>query len=148
MTDTDGALADVDEYISESYALRRTGGSLGLGTENLYVARDGEETIRVALDNIVEVQYDSFDWFLTIVSVALVGFGAYSTRQNLLGGVAFAVAGVVSLYLTYRKRGKLSFKVSGRAKPLDVYPERPEAAYEALRPFMADERRKAGSRVS
>lgn len=136
MTNTDGALADVREHISESYALRRSGGTLALGTENIYVARDGGETIRIAIDNVVEVEYDSIDWFLAIVSAALVVFGLYSTLGNPLGGGAFAVAGLASLYLTYRKRGKLSFKVTGRAKPLDIYPERPDAAYEALRPFM------------
>lgn len=123
---------------SESFALRR-GGSLTLTPDGIYVDRPDEDTIRVDHGNVIEIQYESVDWFVAILSVVLVGFGLYSTPRDVLLGLAFAAAGAVSLYLTYRKRDKLSFKVSGRAKPLLVYPENAERVYRTLGALVAEE---------
>lgn len=136
MMNTDDVLTEIDEDIVEKYPLRN-GGTLACGNDALYVLRDDEDAIRVSTDDIVEVQYDDIDWFLVILSLALAGFGLYSTGRDVLLGLGFAAAGVVSLYLTYRKRAKLTFKVSGRPKPLDVYPEGGRKTYEALDPFVA-----------
>ncbi|MFB6073006.1 MAG: hypothetical protein ABEJ88_08560 [Halobacterium sp.] len=132
MADSD---ADRRADASETFALRR-GGRLALGDDGIYLDRPDEETVRVDAEHVVEVQYENFDYFLGLLSLSLVAFGLYSTTKHVLGGLAFAAAGVGSFYLTYRKRGKLTFMVSGRAKPLVVHPEHPEAAYEALRPLM------------
>lgn len=134
MTDSDAAFADIEPDIAVSFALRG-GGHLGLGEDAVYVARD-DETLRVDAGDIVEVQQNDVDWFHAILSVVLVGFGLWATTRNVLGGLAFSAAGVASLYVTYRKRGTLTFQVQGRAKPLKLYPERSEEAYEALRPLM------------
>ncbi|WP_157231398.1 hypothetical protein [Halostagnicola larsenii] len=122
---------------TKTFALRR-GNALTLADDHVYVDRGDDTPIRFAFEDIVEVQYDSFDWFLAVLSVILVLFGGYSTTENVLGGLGFAAAGVGSFYLTYRKRGKLSFNVTGRSKPLIVYPEHSEAAYEAFRPHMSE----------
>jgi hypothetical protein len=134
---TDNALDDVDAAAAETFALRR-GDAFALTADHVYVVRGDGEPIRIAVEDIVEVEYNAFDWFLAVLSVGLIVFGGYSTTEHVLGGVAFAVIGVVSLFLTYRKRGKLSFKVTGRTKPLTVFPERPDAAYEALRPHLSE----------
>lgn len=132
---TPAGIGDVPEPVSDSYELRR-GGVLAVSEENIYVVQEDEETVKISLDDVVEVQYDMYDWFLGIVSVAVVGYGLFSLRKNLLAGLGFTAVGLVSLFMTYRKRGKLEFKVSGRAKPLDVYPKNPKTAYKGLRPYM------------
>lgn len=116
---------------SETFALRRED-SITLTEDGVYVDRADGETVFAALEDVVEIQHESVDWFIAILSVCLLGFGLYSTTQHLLGGLAFAGIGVASLYLTYRKRGKLSFKIADRPKPLTVYPEQPERVYRAL----------------
>lgn len=137
MTPAASELADVNEPVDETFDLRR-GGVFALGTDHVFVVR-GDDTVRVELGDILEIQHNSFDWFLGVISLVLVAFGLYSTTEHVLGGLAFAAAGAVSFYVTYRKRGRLTFKVVGRAKPLDLYPKYPEAVYEALRPLMAEE---------
>lgn len=134
---TDNALDDVDAAAAETFALRR-GDAFALTADHIYVVVDDGEPIRIAFEDVVEVEYNAFDWFLAVLSVGLVVFGGYSTTEHVLGGVAFAGIGVASLFLTYRKRGKLSFKVTGRTKPLTVFPEHPDAAYEALRPHLSE----------
>lgn len=135
---TDNALADLDVSPSETFQLRR-GGVLALTADHCYVVREGEDPITFAFEDLVEVRYSSLDWFITVTSLVLVGFGLYSTNQNVLGGLAFAAAGVASLYLTYRKRGKITFKISGRGTPLNVYPEQSGAAYESLDPLVTED---------
>lgn len=132
---TSAAVGDLPESVSDTYRLRR-GGVLAVSEDNIYVARDDEETIKISLDDVVEVQYDMFDWFLGVVSVAVVGYGLFSLTKNVLAGLGFTAVGLVSLLVTYRKRGKLEFRVSGRAKPLEVYPKNPKTAYKGLRPYM------------
>lgn len=138
MTDDHNRFDDVDERIIETYSLR-SGGTLACGEDALYVLRSGEDTIQIFLENIYEVQYDEFDWFLGLVSLTLVGFGIYSTSRDVLLGLGFAAAGAGSFYLTYRKRNKISFRVSGRSKPLDIYPESGKTTYEGLRPLIKNE---------
>lgn len=99
----------------------RAGGSVGFTDERLLV--EGDELTSVDLASVHSVEFEDFDWFVGVLSIGLVGFGLYSTTMNLLAGVAFALAGVGSLYLSYRKRGKATIKVRGRAKPLVLYPD-------------------------
>lgn len=135
---SDNALAGTDVQPSATFALRDDG-VLALTDDAVYVTSPGEDTSTFSFEDVVEVRYSSYDWFIAVTSLALVGFGLYSTTEHFLGGLAFAAAGVVSLYFVHRKRGKLTFKVTGRAKPLNVYPEDPQAAYDALDPLVERE---------
>jgi len=101
-------------------AVERRGGVVGLTDERLVIVSEDEVTV-VPFENVDEATVQSFDWFLGLMSVLLVGFGVYSTRMNVLAGLAFAVAGLASLYLTYRKRGRVRIRLHTRAKPVTVY---------------------------
>lgn len=103
------------------HASLRSDGVVGFTDERLLVCRD--DVTSVDLESVHSVEYEDFDWFVGVLSAGLVAFGLYSTRMNLLAGLFFAAAGVASLYISYRKRGKATVKVRGRAKPLVVYPE-------------------------
>ncbi|MFC7078832.1 hypothetical protein [Halorussus caseinilyticus] len=130
------ALAD-DETVRERLALR-TGGSVALTDDRLLVAADDELT-SVSLDDVAEVTVEDFDYFLAVLSAVLVGWGLYSTRRNAALGLGFAAFGAVSLYWTYRKRGKARIKVAGRPKPISVFPADPAAFYDALEPLLAED---------
>lgn len=108
----------------------RTDGAVGLTDDRLLVV-DGE-TISVELDAIEEVTVETLDWFLVVLSVLLVGFGVYSTRLHLLGGVAFALFGLASCYWTYRNRNEALVRVRGRATPIKLYPAEIESFQAAL----------------
>lgn len=98
-----------------SFPLRR-GGRVALTGDSLLVA--GDEDVRVRLSDVEEVTVESFDWFLGLMSAALVGFGVLTLDRSAIAGAAFVVVGVVSLYWTYRKRGKVTVSVHDRAKPV------------------------------
>ena len=129
MPDVEAALED-DERVRERFPLR-TGGSVALTDDRLLVAAD-DSVIRVDFDEIAEITVEDFDWFLVVLSVALVGWGLYSTDRSVGIGLAFAALGAVSLYWTYRKRGKVRFKVVGRPKPLSVFPADAERFSDAM----------------
>lgn len=123
------------EAVPDGEALRfeaslRRGGRTGLTDERLLVV--DAEAVSVRLDAVESVEIEEFDWFLGGLSVALAGFGLWATRMHLLGGLAFAAAGVASLSLTYRKRGRVTVSVGGRAKPLAFYVDDPEAFAAAM----------------
>lgn len=120
---------------SVSHALR-DGGTLSVTTDAIVVDRGTADPIRIAVDNLVEVSLSSFDYFLGLLSVAIVGFGVLSLERNVLLGLAFVVVGLASAYRTYSRRGALTFRVTGRAKPLVVYPEYPQAVYDSLEPYV------------
>jgi len=131
--DSGGATADTASPVSdERYAgsLRR-GGSVVLGDDRLVVDR-GDGRVVVDLDDVVEVSLQDVDWFLAVMSAALVGFGLLSLCRSVPLGGAFAVAGAVSLALTYRKRNALRIQVAGRADPLRCYPEDPGTLLDEL----------------
>lgn len=97
----------------------RDGGHLGLTDGRLLLVRDG--TTSVPFENVKEIQIQSFDWFLAILSAGLVGFGLLSIPRHVLGGIAFALAGLASLYLTYRKRGRVAVRLHTRADPVTFH---------------------------
>lgn len=134
MTDVSDALAD-GETVRERLPLR-TGGSVAVTDDRLLVAAD-DEVIRVELDEVAEVTVEDFDWFVGVLSAVLVGWGLYSTPRSLPLGLAFAAFGAVSLYWTYRKRGKARIKVVDRPKPISVFPEDTGTFMDALEPVMA-----------
>lgn len=107
----------------------RSGGWIGLGNDTLVVVRNRKKTVRIDLDNVAEVTAQDIDWFLAVLSVALVGVGLGATTRHALGGLAFAGIGVGSLYLTYRKRDRITVTVAGRSKPFRFYPVDAETTY-------------------
>lgn len=121
--------------IQESHALRR-GGTLDVSDDELVIIRDGDP-VHVEIDRIVEVSHASFDYFLGILSLALVGFGILSLERNIPAALLFGAIGLASLYRTYGRRGQLKFRVQGRAKPLIVYPVHAQAVYNGLEPYVA-----------
>ena len=121
--------------VRESHPLRG-GGTLEVTDDDVVVTRNGE-SVHVDIDRVVEVSYASFDYFLSILSLALVGFGVVSLQRNVPVALFFVVAGAASLYRTYGRRGQLKFRVKGRAKPLTVYPVHAEAVYDGLEPYVA-----------
>ena len=127
-----GAAATESPVSAERYAgTLRTGGSVVLGADRLVVDR-GDGPIVIDLDDVVEVSLQDIDWFLAVMSAALVGFGLLSLCRSVPLGGAFAVAGAVSLALTYRKRNALRIQVAGRADPLRCYPEDPGTLLDEL----------------
>lgn len=116
-------------------ALRRGGRIVGLTDDRLLVL-DDEGRTSVSHDNVVEVTVQDVDWFLVILSVALVGWGVLTLQRNVLVGVVGVGLGGASLYRTYGRRGKVTVRVTNRPKPLVVYPENPDAFREALRPML------------
>lgn len=91
-------------------------GAVGITDERLLLAED--EVTSVELESIDEVTARQVDWFLAVLSVALVGVGVLAGRDNPLLGVGFVAFALLSLVVVYRKRGKVSVSVDGRAKPL------------------------------
>jgi hypothetical protein len=137
--DNDGATADTASPVSdERYAgALRTGGTVVLGADRLVVDR-GDSPVVVDLDDIVEVSLQDIDWFLAVMSAALVGFGLLSLDRSVLLGGAFAVAGAASLALTYRKRYALRIQVTGRTDPLRCFPADPQTLLAELEAALAD----------
>lgn len=121
--------------IRESHALR-SGGTLDVTDDELVITRD-DDPVRIEIDRIVEVSHASFDYFLGILSLALVGFGILSLERNVPAALVFGAIGAASLYRTYGRRGQLKFRVKGRAKPLTVYPVHAQAVYDGLEPYVA-----------
>lgn len=123
------------QVLDEGEALRyeaplRRGRAIGLTDKRMLLLDD--EPIAIPYDNVKEVRVESFDWFLGIMSTALVVFGAVSTLRRPLVGVGFALAGVGSLWLTYRRRDRVIVDMHTRAKPETVYPEDPDPLMAAL----------------
>jgi hypothetical protein len=136
---SDGTTADTGSPVrAERYTgTLRTGGTVVLGADRLVVDR-GDDPVVVDLDDVVEVSLQDVDWFLAVMSAALVGFGLLSLDRSVLLGGAFAVAGVGSLALTYRKRYALRIQVAGRTDPLRCFPADPQTLLAELERTLAD----------
>jgi hypothetical protein len=98
---------------------RRSPGAVGFTDERLLVV--DQETTSVEFEAIEEVAARDVDWFVAVLSVATVGVGLVAGLDRPLVGVGLVAAGVVSLVLTYRKRGQVTVSVRGRGKPLQFY---------------------------
>ncbi|MFU1780672.1 hypothetical protein ACM16X_04755 [Haloarcula japonica] len=136
---SDGTTADIASAVSdERYTCTlRTGGTVVLGADRLVVDR-GDEPVVVELDDVVEASLQDIDWFLAVMSAALIGFGLLSLDRSILLGGAFAAAGAVSLALTYRKRYALRIQVTGRTDPLRCFPADPQTLLAELEQALAD----------
>ena len=118
--------SDLQEALGSGEALRyqvplRDGGKVGLTDERLLI--DDGEPRSVDFENLEEITVQQLDWFLVVLGVLIVGFGLYSIDRSVLLGLAFVLAGLVSLYRTYSKRGEALIQVHGRGKPLRLFPE-------------------------
>jgi len=112
----------LESAVPDGEALRYTaslrgGGAVGLTDERLLIADD--EVTSVEFASVRGVTGREVDWFVAVLSVALVGIGLLSgVEDGPLVGAAFVAAGVASVLLVYRKRGKVTVNVHGRGKPL------------------------------
>lgn len=132
-------IARLEAAVPDGEALRYTAtsrrgeGAVGLTDERLLLSTEGEEVVSASLTAVDEVTVQSFDWFLGVLSAGLVAFGIASLSRSLPAGVVFLLAGAASLWLTYRKRGRVTIRVDGRAKPLTVHLEDTDAFQDAFR---------------
>lgn len=111
----------------------RPGGWIGYNDEGVYIDRDEGDRIKIRHGNVTQVGLKSTDWDIVVMSLLLVGIGAFvGVTRNPLVGVGFAVAGVASLYWSYRKRYKLVIHVENERKPISVYPTHPAECHETL----------------
>ncbi len=145
MPDRSGLELEAGERLHYRAELRR-GGDVAV-TEDRVLVRSADDLVSVPYENLSEVNYEEFDWFLAIISVALVGLGAYGLTQNPLLGLFFALAGLWSLYRLYRLRGLVRIHTHSQPKPLELYPEDVDELYGALEPAIEavrEERREDG----
>lgn len=124
------------DVVPEGEALRytselRTGGVIGLTDDRLLILRGDDPPVSVEHRDVDDVEFQDFDYFVGVLSVVLVGFGILSTRRNLVAGIGLAAAGVVSLYVSYRKRDRAMVNTHSRPKPLVLYPVDASTFYDA-----------------
>lgn len=130
--------ADADAGTINRMSLR-PGGWIGYDDEAVLVARADEEGLRIRRGDLLRVSMTPVEWDLVIMSLLLFGIGGYvAATRNPLVGAGFAVVGAWSLYRTYGNRYEVQLRVSGRAKPLAVYPAHPTACYETLGEIVAE----------
>jgi hypothetical protein len=111
----------------------RGGGWIGYGDDAVYVDREGDDRVKIRNDAVTQIGLRWLEWDVAVMSVLLVGVGAYVVfTRNPLVGVAFAAIGVASAYRTYRQRWELVIHVSDKRKPVAVHPEHPEECKDRL----------------
>lgn len=111
----------------------RSGGWIGYNEEGIYINREDETRIKIKHGNVTQVGLRNADWGVVVMSVLLVGIGAFvGTTRNLLVGIGFAAIGLVSIYWSYRKRYKLVIHVENERTPISVYPTHPTKCHETL----------------
>jgi hypothetical protein len=135
------------EALRYSGTLRR-GGSLGLTDERLLVVRDDEDPMSVAISDVEAVDFADLDWTLAVMSALLVGFGVLSLGRSVPAGVGFAIAGVASMYLTYRKRDRTIVRTHSRSKPLSLYPANASEFYDAFGRALETYRERTGEEAA
>lgn len=119
-----------DETLHHEWPVRRGADRVGLTAERLLLV--GTETFSVPYENVAEVTVQSFDWFLALLSVGLVAIGVVQTGTNIPLGVFFALAGLASLALTFRKRGKIRVEMHTKPQALVFYLEETEPFEQAM----------------
>ncbi|SFS91210.1 hypothetical protein [Halostagnicola kamekurae] len=103
-------------------------------TETRLLVKSDDELTSVPYTNVESINNESFDWFLAIMSAALVVFGAYSMTMNPLVGAGFVVAGLWSIRRSYRHRNRVRIHTHSQPKPVEIFPEDVEALYDELEP--------------
>lgn len=127
----------LQSILPEGEALRytaelRDGGVVGFTDERLLVVDD--DPVSVEFEHVGGVSAMQIDWFVAVLSVALIGVAVPAGLENPLVGVGFATAGAVSLVLVYRKRGRVQVNVDGRSKPVEFHVESTDEFLERLEP--------------
>lgn len=140
--DLDDELA-ADETVAFTTPLRR-GDSAVVTDRRLLVVED--ETEAIPLPAIESLQIHSVDWNLAVLSVLLVALGGYLLNQSNVVGYVFVPAGLVSLWLTYRARGKVLVKRRDDEPKLAFYPDDREAFHEAIQGVIDDYQAKVDER--
>ncbi|WP_336037923.1 hypothetical protein [Halobacterium yunchengense] len=111
----------------------RGDGWIGYSEDAVYVDEGGDDRVKIPHDAVEAVTLRTLEWDLAVMSLLLVGVGAYVVvTRNPLVGVAFAAVGAFSAYRTYRHRHELAIRVRNRPKPLTVHPEHPHQCLDAL----------------
>lgn len=109
----------------------RNGGWIGYSDDAVFV--DDQERIKIRSNNISTIGLRVIEWDVAVMSILLVILGGYVViTRNPLIGIAFALAGVFSLYRTYMKRYQLVIQVKDKAKPVTVHPAHPEECHKTL----------------
>jgi hypothetical protein len=111
----------------------RDGGEIAVTEKRVLVRSDGSLT-SIPYTNVSEVSTESLNWFLAVLSGALVLFGLYSIPANALLGGGFAAFGLWSLYRTYRHRDRVRIHTHSQPKPVEVFPANVDALYDELEP--------------
>lgn len=127
--ETDGTPFD-DRSLTKQEPLRLSEGWAGFDDETLYLDRDGER-VRVAFENVTEVTFRDYDYFLVVLSVVLVGFGVWFVHRTP-ASLLFSLVGLASLARLFRRRNEVTVRVAGRPKPIRFHPEDPGTFYDRL----------------
>jgi len=113
----------------------RFGGEVAVTDDRLLVLR-ADERLSGAYERIDEVAHEGFDWFLGLLSVALVAFGLYGLTRNPALGAFFVLAGLWSVHRSYRRRDLVRVHVRDEAKPVTVHPVAFDDCFGALEAAM------------
>lgn len=141
MPDRSGLELEQGERLHHRGALRH-GGDVAV-TEDRVLVRSAGELVSVPYENVSEVSHEQFDWFIGLVSAALVVFGVYGLTQNPLVGAFFVMAGLWSLQRSYRHRDLVRIHAHNQPKPVELYPEDVDELYAALEPAIETAREQA-----
>ena len=129
-------VAELEAHLETGEALRfhtaiRHGGRVGVTDERVLVL-EAAETTSVHLETIEEVTIQSFDYYVGLLSVVVVGFGLLSLERSVIGGALFVAFGLGSLYWSYRKRGQAQLHLRGRRKAVTFSIDETDAFESAL----------------
>lgn len=111
----------------------RFGGEVAVTDGRLLVKRT-DELVSVPYANVSEVATERIDWFLVLMSLALVGFGVYSLSDNAVVGAGAVAFGGWSVYRTYRHRDRVRVHTHSRPKPVELFPADVDALHGELEP--------------
>ncbi|MFC3959584.1 hypothetical protein [Halovivax cerinus] len=109
----------------------RLGDEVAVTDDRLLVLRP-DDRLSIGYDRIEEVSHEGFDWFLGLLSAALVAFGLYGLTRNPALGAFFVLAGLWSAHRSYRHRDRVRIHVRDEAKPVTVHPTAVEDCFAAL----------------
>ncbi|MFC3476784.1 hypothetical protein [Halobacterium litoreum] len=111
----------------------RGGGWIGYSEDSVFVDEGDDERVKIHNEAVQRIGIRMLSWDVAVMSVLLVGIGAYvAWTRNPLVGAGFAALGAFSLYRTYSKRYALVVHVENRPKPIAVHPEHPKECMQTL----------------
>lgn len=127
------------ERIHHTGALRPEGAIVV--TNRRLVVNTEAETVSIPYENVREINTESFDWMLAILSGAMALFGIYSLRMYHILGLVFILTGAWSIRRTYHHRNRLRIHTHSQAKPVEVFPVNVENLYVEVQPAISRFRR-------